>query len=588
MAYIPTADDFKDVPSSGGYTPTAADFADVDSGSSAAPSVFDQLSRLINSGLTGAAKETAKSPAMSKILQGAGDAAGHFNRNFERTPIPGISHGIVQGYSDMASSISNAPLEIIDRLFGTKLAGQAPDLSKYGNANPLESGVGQAIPNLLGYSGIEKGIRSAIPDFEGLLKYVPAIAAGSGSAALIGENMPGGRLGSAALGGGIAPIGEASSDFMNALSQYKNLASAKDALAREDALGLPDKRIADSQQSIENLLESTKKSFTRGNIVDALSAAKKATFDYFKEGYNKFSKGEIGQRLIDNPLSPDDMSKYRLSDLRGTTLNNIPKWIGRAGRRVESQTGKSFQMIGARQARPTVKDYIDLNRELKNTAGDLRYRSTDPAARERAGMSAEEMLDKAGRIDKISDDVSERIKNVLTPEEQKEFEGLNTGYRNVRMRFVEEPFLRNAAAATDGEVKGSSFIDKLSQPKFDDLKAFMRDKVGGSDLNKAIASHDVANLNLESPKAIGKVLQGDLGDILPSDLKSALDTHMMNLTNKQDMAQTQKLLNYELGKFKKLNAFKSSVLPTAATVLGANEALHQYHNLSGFFSPMGG
>lgn len=200
--------------------------------------------------------------AQPSMLETLGKYAGKFNDAVETSRLPKVAGGAIQGAYDVIKSGADLPL---------KLVGQSlPDvnLSKYGGQDAV-SQLAFLAGRTATQGGGEYGLYKAASKIPGLAAKTLGATVGRGAAAgfVGGEEGPGGRLGSAVIGGVGAPLAELNSTgIANRVVSMKNDLVSKYATKYSDLFkNLKEKGV--NTVDVPNINDVTIKKFRKGNDV---------------------------------------------------------------------------------------------------------------------------------------------------------------------------------------------------------------------------------------------------------------------------------------------------------------------------------
>lgn len=157
-------------------------------------------------------KETTESTGNKSLLDKISGYAGKFNEAVEASRLPSIAGGFLQGAGDIAASIANIPASLRTKhesdYFGEMPKVPHPHLEKYIPQDPISKTAflgGELGANIPGWLGIQSKISKLMPGSQGAKRIGKEALAGATTGYALGEEMPGGRLASAALGSIVPP-----------------------------------------------------------------------------------------------------------------------------------------------------------------------------------------------------------------------------------------------------------------------------------------------------------------------------------------------------------------------------------------------
>lgn len=311
------------------------------------------------------AESLEKHPGLKNLLGAtAENVAKPINEFVEAHGLPQLAGGFLQGAGDIGASVANIPLGIASTATGKNLKASHPDFRQLFPDDLLSSilfGAGELGGGGLGASGIFKAlgavpkvgnvassIGKALPEkLQNILSKVsPDTLKSSLTGAAIGEDLPGGRMGSAAIGG----IG---SEAAKGLGKFK------------DFLSLNHEEVANSLISKMNNLSSK---FSR-RYNDLFNAAEKSNI-------NKLALPHNEVQGLKNNLSKviEDQLKKETEGIRdfwkNPTLKNAhtaQSELGKLERKFESTEVKQGDLGVARnktwdatkEARDTLQNAIE-------------------------------------------------------------------------------------------------------------------------------------------------------------------------------------------------------------------------------------
>lgn len=524
--------------------------------SSVAPGLLDRLRAATQSALLSAATETAKSPTLSRVLQSTDVVTKPIISVTQAIQAPAIARGILQGAGSTATSVANLPIEAAN-LFGTNMHPlQMPDLSQY--ASPNESNLAALVGNVAGGSMIPLSaysrIKNAIPAMKGLLKYAPSMAAGAGSGFLTGENVPGGRIGSAIVGGGISPLAEG---LPSTIQSFRKAGSLEDD-------------VKNSRQQLEDIVGGNSELESKKALVKVLSKAGKQTTDTFNKDYTDLKDDSIGQSMIKNPLNQNEVDSLDINSISGDArkkLNGLlTDKVGRETGLIDPTTGKALiQWVDSGEVH-NVANYMDLSKQLRNEASDLRYKAK---MGDYGILEKQKFLQQAKDIDKLKDSVLGKVYGSITTEEADKMATLDKNYADIALPFKLDPDIRKAVQ--NKEISAKSFFNATNQPNRERWQQYMQNAPWGDEYRSAITNHDLRNLDLRGLGPLTTTSRSDIMNSITPEARNAIAQHTDNLQAKAD---SKDMLAY-------INNLKKNVLPTLGAIFGLKEAGKTYHEISG-------
>ncbi len=169
-------------------------------------------------GITNQENLPFKDPSFINKLAGYAEK---FNNTIESSRLPSLAGGFLQGAGDAAASIANLPLGLIG---APKIP--HPELQKHLPQDLLSKGAflgGELASQIPAWFGIQNKISKMLPEATGWKRLGKEAIAGATTGALLGEEGPGGRLASAALGSIAVPsLGARSSKIGENISEHTN------------------------------------------------------------------------------------------------------------------------------------------------------------------------------------------------------------------------------------------------------------------------------------------------------------------------------------------------------------------------------
>ncbi|MES2218973.1 MAG: hypothetical protein V4501_11245 [Pseudomonadota bacterium] len=534
MAYKPTLKDAQEVVGHTGYVPTLAD---------------------INEGLGKTGKPAS---ALKSLLVGAG-----------------------QGLSDTAISAINAA-DIGGNKINQLMGGHAPvvpmvqhpDIAQHlgvdTSAHPYIRGAGEiAGGSVLPGGAYVKGLK-LLPEAKGILGLAKVPALGGATGYTFGEDDEGNRGVATALGAVGAPLGHAipkayrgikstrdmlavrkeiqqkiqaltgvklpdSSEKAKAVIEHTQLSSASKF---NSAISKVENALEGNKSSIQNILGDNSRATSRTNLNSALSDVKGSVNDEASNNFDSLENSAIGQKLIQNPLTPTDLPKFAARHLSPLSQSNLSRRIGTIDKAIESKSGKSFQIESGLNPTPTVKDYIKFYRTTRDEASNLHQAANNASTADERDI----LRHKALTLGTLRDSIKSKIEDTMSPEEKNFWDSINSHYSNIVKPFQENPTLRRAASGNKGNISSKDFMNVLEQPGNDMLRAHILTGDKAAPLKQAILEHDLRGLDLSNPDKIEGVLSSDIAGIMPKELQDALGKHVTMLNGLKVLQNSKKYI----------------------------------------------
>lgn len=192
--------------------------------------------------------------------------AGKFNKAVEASRLPSLAGGFLQGAGDLGASLANLPLELVG---APKVP--HPHLEKYLPQDWMSKGAflgGELGAGLPGWIGMQSKISKLLPEAQGLKRIGKEALAGAGTGYALGEEAPGGRDVSAALGALVPPTsGLRSSKIAENVVDYRNKISEeyssryKDLFKNAEEKGI--KEIRKPNANFNNIIENFSPDLTK-------------------------------------------------------------------------------------------------------------------------------------------------------------------------------------------------------------------------------------------------------------------------------------------------------------------------------------
>jgi hypothetical protein len=521
--------------------------------------------------------------AQNPMLRGALESitpATEFTKNaISGAGFPDFAKNFLQGSSEIARGIGNIAIGAgrgVERLLGKKeLTPYIQNLHL--NEYPTEQR-NQSLQSLMGFAGnitpyvaaggpLFRGGKALIEDMpylKNLPEYLKPAIAGAESGAIMS---PDERAKGAAFGGGLTAAGQAAGkgykylkegydtkkSYNNILEEIKNIAqktqesggNIKEAQYKtadylkdkmKDAISLTKENTRQVQRLFPNVSESKANSQLVSATQNMVGKLKKD----FEIAYNPYSQsGQIGQKNINNPFSPNEIDEMLGSIKQNPMTKHLNESISEKYIDASPYTGFYTEIHPPEMG--NVSDYVHFYRQTRDL-GRL-------AAKEAKGQNittAEKshLRQIAKQYGNLSSATLERVKSSLTKNEFENFERIQKSYADLYFPFIENPSLRNAAF---NEKITGNMLKHLTQPKYTELynlalntpsyrEALARSLTRGTKnpLYESSLSSQATSI-IKDAKS-----NKDLFNLFSPEQKAALNHHIANAKNQETVGSLLK------------------------------------------------
>lgn len=279
----------------------------------------------------------------------------------------------------------------------------------------------------------------------------------------------------------------------------------------------------------------------RQNAAIALKDAGKELRETSSNMYEDFNNSKPGQKRIFKPIPPEFFAKqykFPKGALSETTQNMIDKTIGTYSETsVRNPLSGKLEFKATKHAtQPQVKDYINLEKHLRDEGASLRRRAS---AQDMSKGDADILRGQANSLDRLRKDIKDRVNGTLSEKQQTQYQGIQNFHKDYVVPFAENPTLKNASKNTSS-IKTNKILESLDKSGHHVLKEALLEN---QKVAEAIGKHDLRAIKAKNPETLKKAIEGDLGKTLPAELKQGLKKHYETLI---DADRTIKALEHKL------------------------------------------
>lgn len=319
----------------------------------------------------------------------------------------------------------------------------------------------------------------------------------------------------------------------------------------DQSIGGKGQLIAQSEESINNILGDRSEEGLRSNMAAAMQGVEQAINDQNQVNYTNF-ENKYGDILIDNPIEFRSLGRdYGLSD---QVVNRYPELKPIINRLKPSKTiGRDLGI--PQEITHTVQDYLQLFRTLRDLSKDNRDQSLRAVGAEKAQLLSEKKA-----FDALNQEVKRLKLNALDDKGRVDFRNAQDYYKTHVVPLREHAPTKSILK--QGKVP-KNYFDTLNQPG---VEVFKDTVLNNPDARQAIANHNLIGRDLTSmsPEALAKLIASDDGKLLSDDLKKALTDYAKH---KSDLMGLNKI---------KSAALSPRIKSTDATMKSLFEAHPEY------------
>lgn len=269
---------------------------------------------------------------------------------------------------------------------------------------------------------------------------------------------------------------------------------------------------------------------SKANLARVTTNSHAALKNAGSESYTLFEDGKSGSKRIFAPIQAEFFYKqfsFPKDAVSETTQHMIDNIIGKykETQTRDSLTGKINFKVEQSKVKPTVKQYIQLDKQLRDEVASFKKRA---AADNVSKGDADSLHAKAKSLQRLRSAIQEKIKGSLSEKELAQYDGIQKFWQEYVTPFDDTPFLKNALKK--GAIRGKNFLDKFDAEGLHPLKKALLDN---PEFSEAVGKHDWRSINASNPKSVIKALESDLGKTLPEATRTRLNNLLKDLNTEQ-------------------------------------------------------